>query len=338
MPSVTTVLSNLINPEVMSDMISGKISEKIIVTPFARIDDTLVSQPGDTITVPQYAYIGDAVDVAEGVAVESVVLTASTTTATVKKAMQAVTLTDESVLSGYGNPVGEANNQLAKAIAAKTDADAMSALLNAQLLYDGSGAIISYESVVSAIDVFGEELNTMKVMFVHPSQVTQLRKDDSFLSADKYTSGVTVYGEIGMIANTIIVPSKRVVGFDRWYLPCEAGDDDALLIVASGELPTTPTPFVYPDDVTPSLPNAVVGEYVQLQQTSVYYNPIVKLETEMDTEDETPALTIYMKRDTNVEVDRDSKTRSTEISVDKHYTVALSNASKVVLAKIRQTA
>ncbi len=337
MPSVTTVLSNLINPEVMSDMISGKISEKIIVTPFARIDDTLVSQPGDTITVPQYAYIGDAVDVAEGVAVESVVLTASTTTATVKKAMQAVTLTDESVLSGYGNPVGEANNQLAKAIAAKTDADAMSALLNAQLHYDGSGAIMSYESVVSAIDVFGEELNTMKVMFVHPSQVTQLRKDDSFLSADKYTSGVTVYGEIGMIANTIIVPSKRVVGFDRWYLPCEAGDDGAELIVDPlGALPTTP--FVLLTEVTPSLPNAVVGEYVQFQSTPVYYNPIVKLETEMDTEDETPALTIYMKRDTNVEVDRDPKTRSTEISVDKHYTVALSNASKVVLAKIRQTA
>lgn len=41
-----------------------------------------------------------------------------------KKAMKAVELTDEVVLSGYG-PVGEANNQIAKAIALKVDNDAM---------------------------------------------------------------------------------------------------------------------------------------------------------------------------------------------------------------------
>ena len=87
MSNLTTKLADLINPEVMADMISAKIPKKIVVAPFAKVDTTLVGQPGDTITVPQYAYIGDAVDVAEGVAAETVKLTASTTQVTVKKAM-----------------------------------------------------------------------------------------------------------------------------------------------------------------------------------------------------------------------------------------------------------
>lgn len=333
MASVTTVLSDLINPEVMADMISAKVPDKIIVTPFAKVDSTLTGQPGDTITVPQYAYIGDAVDVAEGVAAETVKLTSSTTQVKVKKAMKAVELTDEAVLSGYGNPVGEANNQLAKAIASKADADAMTALLNAQLIYNGSGAQIAYAGIVDAIDLFNEEVNTEKVMFVNPKQVTKLRKDADFLSADKYAEGVAVSGEIGKIANTRIVPTKRVKEFSTWYLACAEGDTNALEIIESGE-PTASQVLLA--DVTPSFPNAVVGEFVQLQSTAVYFNPIVKLESDTETEDESPALTVYLKRDTNVESARVSLSRKTDISVDKHYAVALSNTSKVVLAKIKK--
>ena len=129
MANQTTKLSDLINPQVMADMISAKIANKIVVAPFAKIDNTLVGVPGNTVT--QYAYIGDAADIAEGVAAETVKLTASTTTVTVKKAMKAVELTDEAVLSGYGNPVGETNNQLAQSIASKVDNDAMTALQGA---------------------------------------------------------------------------------------------------------------------------------------------------------------------------------------------------------------
>ena len=61
-----TKITNLINPEVMADMISAKIEKKIVVSPFAKIDATLQGEPGDTITIPKYAYIGDAGEVAEG--------------------------------------------------------------------------------------------------------------------------------------------------------------------------------------------------------------------------------------------------------------------------------
>lgn len=333
MSNVTTKITDLINPEVMADMISAKIPKKIVVAPFAKVDETLVGQPGDTITIPQYAYIGDAVDVAEGVEAETVKLTATTTKVTVKKAMKAVELTDEAVLSGYGNPVGETNSQIAKAMAAKVDNDCLEALYNAQLFYDGSSAQIGYEPIINAIDVFNEEVNTEKVMFVDPKQVTKLRKDSNFLSADKYGSGtnVVMFGEIGKIANTRIVPSKKVKSFSTWYSPCESGDNDALTLVATGAT----TKQINLADVTPSLPNAKVGDTVKKSATKVYFNPIVKLQNDGETEDDAPALTIYLKRDTNVETDRVSLARKTDISADKHYAAALSNTSKVVLAKIK---
>ena len=55
MSSVTTKLADLINPQVMADMISAKIQNKIVVAPLAKVDPNLVGQPGNTVTVPQYA-------------------------------------------------------------------------------------------------------------------------------------------------------------------------------------------------------------------------------------------------------------------------------------------
>ncbi len=281
-----TKLENLIDAEVMADAISGKIASSIVVTPFAKIDTSLqASNAGDTITVPQFSYIGDAEDVAEGVACGTVALTATTTTAKVKKAMKAVTITDEAVLSGYGDPVGQANMQLTKSIAAKVDADCMAALQTAQLEYDGSAKAISYSGIVEAVDVFREEFNSNKVIFINPAQVMALRKDSEFLAADKLAESVRVTGAIGKICNCEVVVSKKV--------PMN-------------------------------------------EEGTSYVCPIVKLNEDSETEDESPALTIYMKRNVNVETERDTLSRSTTISVDEIYTAALSNSSKVVLATFKK--
>ena len=50
----TTKLSNLINPEVMSSMISAKVEKKVAVIPFAKVDTTLQGQAGNTITIPVF--------------------------------------------------------------------------------------------------------------------------------------------------------------------------------------------------------------------------------------------------------------------------------------------
>ena len=287
MANQTTMIADLINPEVMADMISAKVEKKLVVAPFAKVDTTLQGIPGDTITIPQYAYIGDAEDIAEGVACGTVKLATSTTQAKVKKAMKAVELTDEAVLSGYGDPVGETNNQLALSIASKVDNDAMDSLQTAQLIFDGSAKTVAYAGIVDAIDLFEEEVNTEKVIFVHPKQVTQLRKDSDFISADKYAGNVIMTGEIGMIANARVVASKKV-------------------------------------------------PVVKVSGVDCYACPIVKLQNDAETEEDAAALTVYLKRDTNVETERQTLSRKTDISVDKHYTVGLSNQSKVVLAKFKK--
>lgn len=287
MANQTTMIADLINPEVMADMISAKVEKKLVVAPFAKVDTTLQGIPGDTITIPQYAYIGDAEDIAEGVACGTVKLATSTTQAKVKKAMKAVELTDEAVLSGYGDPVGETNNQLALSIASKVDNDAMDSLQTAQLIFDGSAKTIAYAGIVDAIDLFEEEVNTEKAIFVHPKQVTQLRKDSDFISADKYAGNVIMTGEIGMIANARVVASKKV-------------------------------------------------PVVKVSEVDCYACPIVKLQNDAETEEDAAALTVYLKRDTNVETERQTLSRKTDISVDKHYTVGLSNQSKVVLAKFKK--
>lgn len=268
-----TKIANLINPQVMADMISAKLPQLLKFAPLATIDRSLVGRPGNTITVPKYAYIGDAADIAEGVAIDPTLLTASSTTATVKKAGKGVEITDEAVLSGYGDPVGEAEKQLGMSIASKVDADCVTAFEGATLTYDGSAAAIGYAGVVNAVDVFGEEEVEAKVMLVHPKQITQLRQDPDFKDRNKYPMDTLMTGAIGEIAGCQVVPSKRVA-----------------------------------------------------TDATTYHNPIVKA----------GALTIFLKRDVEVETDRDILKKSTVLTADEHYTAYLSDASKVVLAKFKK--
>ena len=209
---MVTKLNNLINPEVMSSMISAKVEKKVSVIPFARVDTTLEGQAGNTITIPVFAYIGDAANVEEGASIGASELTTTHKQFTIKKIAKGVDITDEAILSGYGDPVGEANKQLAMAISQKIDQDAIDALYGASLKFDGVTNKISYAGIVDAIDVFEEEYNTEKVMFIHPKQLSQLRKDADFTSADKYVNGnyIAVNGEVGKIANCRVVVSKRV--------------------------------------------------------------------------------------------------------------------------------
>ena len=306
----------------MGDVVSARIPKKLRVAPFAKVDDTLAGVPGDTITVPAYAYIGDAADVGEGEAVTIEKMTASVRKATVKKAMKGIGLTDEAVLSGYGNPVGEANTQLALSIAAKIDNDCMEVLQSASLSYDGSGSAITYSAVVDALDLFEEEQSTDKVIFVHPRQVTQLRKSSDFLSADQYQAGVMLTGEVGVIAGCRVVPSKKVPVLTEWYKLDSAGS----VTVTTGNLA----------QISATLPTAKVGDKVTKSTTAVYSCPIVRLESGEANEDEVPALTIYRKRDVNVETERKPKIRTTEITADEFYVAVLSNEAKVVLARFKE--
>ena len=179
------------------------------------------------------------------------------------------------MLSGYGDPVGEAKNQLQLSIASKVDTDCVAALGTATLAYsDATGptatmAKISYAGVVLATDLFAEEDYEPKVLFINSAQITTLRQDPNFLDINKYPVSVMMTGVIGQIAGCQVAVSNRIV----------AG-------------------------------------------ATTVQNYIVKA----------GGLTIYLKRDTAVETDRDILTKTSVITVDKHFVAVLSNASKVVKA------
>ena len=182
----TTMLNDIINPQVMGDMIEAKIPHMIRFTPFAKVDNSLVGVPGDTKTVPSWNFIGAAEDLAEDGELTPKKLTASTAEFTIKCAGQSVGISQKSINSGLGDPVGAAETQLAKSIAVKVDADVLEALLTAEQVYDGSASVIKYAGIVDAVGVLAEEEITDKVMFVNPAQVTSLRKDSEFMDKNKY--------------------------------------------------------------------------------------------------------------------------------------------------------
>ena len=283
-----TTRSDVVIPEVMGAMIDAKIEAMLKITPYAKLDTTLQGVAGDTKTVACWNYVGDAVDVAEGAESEVRKLTSGTKQFGIKKAMITVGLTEESVISGLGNPIGQAEKQIAKAISGKVDSDVLEAVLTSTVESGDGSTKIGYAGIVDAVTMFDEEEITEKVMFVAPEQVGTLRKDSDFISADKYNNNVMMSGEIGTVAGVRIVPSKK--------------------IVADG--------------------------------SGIYTCPVIKLEpanadTEY-TEDEMPAVTIFLKKDTRVDADWKSRTQTHEITGAKYYGVALTNESKVVLAKFKK--
>lgn len=285
-----TMMNDMINPEVMGAMIEAKIEALAKLTPYAKVDTSLVGVPGDTKTVPSWNYIGDAEDVAEGAEVGLSQLTAASTTFTIKKAMKAVGITQEAVNSGLGNPIGQAETQLAKSIVGKVDNDVIKAAYTSANTYDGTASVIGYAGIVGANAKFEDEEDGIdKVMFIHPNQEAQLLVDPDFISADKFEAGVAVRGSIGKIAGCWIKKSKKVK-------------------VNGGN----------------------------------YLNPVIKLEPDSPeteyTEDELPALTIFLKKDTSIDTEWFPKKQQTDITACKYYGVALTNAAKVVIAKFAETA
>ena len=123
-----TKLQKMINPEVLASMVDGELEFAIKFAPLATIDKTLVGRPGNTVSLPAYKMIGEAENVAEGEAIPVEALATESVDVTVKKAGKGVRITDEAILSGYGDPLGQASKQLAKSIASKVDSDVISLL------------------------------------------------------------------------------------------------------------------------------------------------------------------------------------------------------------------
>ena len=395
-----TKLGNVINPQVMGDMIEAKINAQAKITPYAKVDTSLQGVPGDTKTVPSWNYIGDAQDFdpenVNGAEIETTNLTASSSTFTIKCAGKSVGILETVINSGLGNPIGQAETQLAKAIVGKVDNDLIDAAYTAPITVNLSESAIGYDAIVDAVTKFEDEEDGIeKVMFIHPKQERALLKDDDFLSADKFQAGVAVNGAIGKIAGCWIKKSRKVKEVDavsaiagKYTIKIDekavsgdkiivngitfiAGTDfslstdtatgnatalttvlntsenDALSCYTWSSSGTTITAIEDSGKEGSGLPTVVTEGSMQITVSTItkgvaaasaaFLCPIIKMEPDSAeteyTEDELPALTIFLKKDVQVDHEWFPKKQKHDITATKYYGVALTNAAKVVLAK-----
>ena len=229
-----TTLSNLINPEVLADMVDVKLHDLIRFAPLAEVDNTLVGNPGDTLTLPSYSYIGDAEVLAEGSTLTPVSLTTASVSVTVAKIAKGVELTDEAVLSGYGDPMGQATMQIATAIANKVDNQMLSALagISGTMVYTTSTSTTAIEptDISDALELFGEDIDVgEKVVVVSPKLYNKIRKTTAWLPASEISAERIIAGAVGEIYGCQIIVSNKLKDADHDY-------DEEAYIVKPGAL------------------------------------------------------------------------------------------------------
>ena len=271
-----TKIEQLVNPEVMADMVSAKLPKMIKFTPLAYVERELVGQPGNTVTVPKWVYSGDAKDIAEGEAIVPDQLTTAKSNMTIKKAGKGIELTDEAVLSGYGDPIGQATHQIALAIANKVDNDLVVEAKKATQYVDD--APTTGDALDKALAVFSDEEDAHYVAIINPVDAIDLRKDTvkEWVRGSEIGANIVVSGTFGETHGVQIVRSKKVEKGKGFLVKVSAVETDT-------------------DDV------AKYGAFV-----------------------------INLKRDVEIEKDRDILKKTTVITGDEHYGVYLYDPTKVV--------
>lgn len=271
-----TKIEQLVNPEVMADMISAKLPKMIKFTPLAYVERKLVGQPGNTVTVPKWVYSGDAKDIAEGEPIVPDQLTTAKSNMTIKKAGKGIELTDEAVLSGVGDPIGQATHQIALAIANKVDNDLVEEAKKATQFV--TEAPTTGDALDKALAVFSDEEDAHYVAIINPVDAIDLRKDTvkEWVRGSEIGANIVVSGTFGETHGVQIVRSKKVEKGKGFLVKVSAVETDT-------------------DDV------AKYGAFV-----------------------------INLKRDVEIEKDRDILKKTTVITGDEHYGVYLYDPTKVV--------
>lgn len=210
-PNTSTYLTNLFNPQVIGDMVNKKLTSDVKFAPLCRIDTSLEGRPGDTITLPSFAYIGDADVVAEGNDIPITQLVENTTSVKVQKVGKGLQFTDESILSGYGDPLSEGIRQISLAIASKMDSDVLTVLdgITGTMMYTAT-ARATADDIADALVKLGEDIDGPKVFLCSPATYGGLRKTDGWIPNTETGANMIIRGAVGMVHGCQVVVSNRL--------------------------------------------------------------------------------------------------------------------------------
>lgn len=215
-----TNLANLINPQVFADLIAAKFPGKLVVGQFADMGNTLENQPGDTITFPAWNALTEMAELTESVAMGTEALGQTSTTATVKEFGKAVEVSDKALLSGLGDPLGQAAEQFAILAARRIDKSlidiAVSTVGTSPLQVTSNSTNLTTTVLVNAIAQFGDiEPDEFDGLVIHSRQRADMLKDSNFIDASKLGGdGVLRRGQIGSLYGVPVFTSDRVTTVD----------------------------------------------------------------------------------------------------------------------------
>lgn len=211
-----TLLANMVNPQVMADMIEQKYVDLMKFAPLATIDTTLQGRPGNTITLPNFTYIGDAATLNENTNLTVNTLATSTTNVTIHKIAKGVEITDEAVLSGYGDPVGEAVDQIALAIASQVDNEVLNILhaITGDMAANTANntTLPTDTNITTALELFGEDLDDgPTVALVSPAVYTAMRANtNTWVPASEIAANIAVRGVVGQYQGCQVMVSNKL--------------------------------------------------------------------------------------------------------------------------------
>lgn len=196
--------TNIIVPEVLEDLFQYDYENALVLGKLAYHDDTLVGNPGDTVTLPYTAPLTDAEIVAEGDSLTPESNQDSKITVKVSKVGKAVEITQEAINSCAYDVKSEKRTQIAKSIARKVDKDLLAAIGKTTLKYTATA--LTYAEIVKAKAKMGEEafVNT-PVLIVNSSDYADLAVTDEFVK------GAVQIADFGVNAAAMLVDMPVIV-------------------------------------------------------------------------------------------------------------------------------
>lgn len=230
MADKVTYSQDMLDPQVLADMIPAELTAQMKFTGLAAVDSTLEGRPGTTVEFPAWNYIGDAQDVKEGEPIETSSLTYGSKAATIKEIGKGGSITDQALLTGYGDPYGELSSQIAKAMANKVDNDVLATLKGATQNVTVPATV---DGIQDALDIYNDEDDSRIVLLVSPKAAGQLRlkagKDwlrGTQLGSDALTKGV--YGDI---LGVQLVRSRKLDANEAYLVKVDDGNKPAIKLM-----------------------------------------------------------------------------------------------------------
>lgn len=214
-----TRLSNMVNPVVIADFIDAKLVDNMVFSPLATVDYTLEGKAGDTLRFPVWRYIGDASTLGEASTLSVSTLVASSASVQVHKIAKGVELTDEAILSGLGDPVGEAVSQITLALASGIDNEMLATMTSdvaSTMTYQTSGSTVAPADtdITEALELFGEDIDGIKTVVVPPAVYTKMRKtgkdNGNWIPASELSAEIAIRGAVGEYQGCQVIVSNKL--------------------------------------------------------------------------------------------------------------------------------